>query len=172
MVTTRKPSLAGTIFLLCCCLWLISACGENAPKSIKMGEVAPAFTAKDLKGQPVALADYAGKPMVIRFFLPDCKFCRVDTAVFNDYYQAYHAKGLGVIYVNTDPKPGEIQKFVDDLRIAFPVVLDPDHAVADKYRVQVVPQTVVLDPQHRFIGAILGGVSKEELDSLLLPFLQ
>lgn len=172
MATMRKPSLARTIIAFICCLWLLSACGEDAPKQIKMGDVAPAFTAKDLHGQQLSLTDYAGKPMVIRFFLPDCKFCRVDTAVFNDYYQAYQAKGLGVIYVNTDPKPGEIQKFVDELHIAFPVVLDPDHAVADRYRVQVVPQTVVLDPQHRFIGAILGGVSKEELDSLLLPFLQ
>lgn len=172
MATIGKTSLVRTIILICCCLWLLSSCGEDTAKSIKMGEVAPPFTAKDLKGQPVALADYTGKPMVIRFFLPDCKFCRVDTAVFNEYYQTYQAKGLGVMYVNTDPKPGEIQKFVDELHIAFPVVLDPDHAVADKYRVQVVPQTVVLDPQHRFIGAILGGVSKEELDSLLLPFLQ
>jgi peroxiredoxin len=172
MGTFRQSLLPRTIVALCCCLLFFTGCGEGGPKSIKMGEVAPAFTAKDLKGQAVQLADYAGKPVVIRFFLPDCKFCRVDTAVFNDYYQAYLAKGLGVIYVNTDPKPGEIQKFVDDLHIAFPVLLDPDHAVADQYRVQVVPQTVVLDPQHRFIGAILGGVSKEELDGLLLPFLQ
>lgn len=160
------------ILLLFCCAWLVSGCGKDAPKALRMGEVAPAFAAKDLKGQAVTLKDYDGKPMVIRFFLPDCKFCRADTAVFNEYYRTYHEKGLGVIYVNTDPKPGEVQKFVDDLQIAFPVVLDPAHAIADQYRVQIVPQTVVLDPSHRVIGAILGGVSKEELDSLLGTFLK
>ena len=80
-------------------------------------------------------------------------------------------KGLGVIYINTDPQPDEVQKFVDDLEIVFPVVLDPERKIADPYRVHVVPQTIILDPEHRVIGAILGGVSREELDNLLLPFL-
>jgi cytochrome c biogenesis protein CcmG, thiol:disulfide interchange protein DsbE len=160
------------ILLLCCCAWALTGCGEDTPKALRMGEEAPAFTAKDLHGREVSLATYAGKPVVLRFFLPDCKYCRADTAVFNDYYRDYKEKGLGVIYINTDPKPGEVQKFVDDLGISFPVVLDPDRKIADQFRVQVVPQTIILDPAHRVIGAILGGVSKEELDNLLLPFLK
>jgi len=171
-VMIRNLSRVGVLLLLLIgCSWLVTGCGDEAPKTLRMGDEAPAFTGKDLDGQPVSLADYTGKPVVIRFFLPDCKFCRADTAVFNEYYRTYKEKGLGVIYVNTDPKPGEVRKFVDDLQIVFPVVLDPDHAIADQYRVQVVPQTVVMDPGHRIIGAILGGVSKEELDSQLGQFL-
>lgn len=174
MTSIAKISLAT---LCCSLLWallLLTGCGEDAPKALRMGEVAPAFAAKDLQGRPVALTDYRNRPVVIRFFLPDCKFCRVDTAVFNDYYQVYKQRGLGVIYVDTEPKPkpGEIQKFVDELKIVFPVVIDGDRTIANQYRVQVVPQTVVLDPKHQVVGAILGGVSKEELDSLLLPFLK
>lgn len=160
------------IFPLLCLACLLTSCGDGPPKVIRMGDQAPAFKANDLKGQAVALENHAGKPVVLRFFLPDCKYCRADTVVFNDYYQTYKDKGLGVIYINTDPKPGEVQKFVNELKITFPVVLDPDRKIADQYRVQVVPQTIVLDPAHRVIGAILGGVSKEELDKLLSPFLK
>ena len=160
------------IFPLLCLASLLTSCGDEPPKVIRMGDQAPTFTANDLQGQAVALENHAGKPVVLRFFLPDCKYCRADTAACNDYYQTYKAKGLGVIYINTDPKPGEVQKFVNELKITFPVVLDPDRKIADQYRVQVVPQTIVLDPAHRVIGAILGGVSKEELDKLLSPFLK
>ena len=158
-----------SLLLLCCQL---IACGEDAPKAIRMGEQAPTFTANDLYGKPVSLADHPGKPVILRFFVPDCKYCRADTAIFNDYYARYQEKGLGVVYINTDPKPGEVQKFADDLGIKFPVVLDPQRKVANQYRVQVVPQTIILDPDHRVIGVVLGGVSQEQLDALLLPFVQ
>jgi len=157
------------LLMLCCQL---IGCDADAPKAIRMGEQAPAFTASDLHGKPVSLADHTGKPVILRFFVPDCKYCRADTVVFNDYYTRYQEKGLGVVYINTEPKPGEVQKFADDLGIKFPVVLDPQRKVANQYRVQVVPQTVILDPGHRVVGVILGGVSKEQLDSLLLPFVQ
>lgn len=172
MATVQKKSWGVLTISLFCLACLLAGCGDDPPKAIRMGDQAPAFTANDMHGQAVSLASHAGKPVVLRFFLPDCKYCRADTAVFNDYYRTYQAKGLGVIYLNTDPKPGEVQKFVDDLDIAFPVVLDPDRTIAEQFRVQAVPQTIVLDPAHRVIGAILGGVSKEELDNLLLPFLQ
>lgn len=157
--------------LFAVCL-LLTGCGEDVPKAIRMGDQAPPFTARDLRGQEVTLAGHTGHPVILRFFVPDCKYCRADTIVFNEYFRTYQAQGLGVIYLNTDPKPGEVQKFANDLEITFPVVLDPDRQIANQYRVQVVPQTIILDPAHKVIGAILGGVSKEELDKLLLPFLQ
>jgi len=160
------------LLALSCLCFLLTGCGEDAPKAIRMGEQAPSFTTKDLQGQAVTLDGHAGKPVILRFFVPDCKFCRADTAVFNEYFRVYKEKGLGVIYINTDPKPGEVQKFVSDLGITFPVVLDTDRKIANQYRVQAVPQTIVLDPAHKVIGAILGGVSKEELDNLLLPFVK
>ncbi len=170
MIPTKSWGMM--ISLLLCLACLLTGCGADAPKAIRMGDQAPSFKVTDLQNQVVSLESHAGKPVVLRFFQPDCKYCRADTAVFNEYYRTYKEKGLGLIYINTAPKPGEIQEFVNDLGIIFPVVLDPDRKIADQYRVQVVPQTILLDPTHRVIGAILGGVSKEELDNLLLPFLK
>lgn len=172
MTLIEKVIPWGVILSILCCLWLLAGCGDNTSKPLRIGEQAPEFTAKDLQGQTVSLEQYAGKPVVLRFFLPDCKFCRADTVVFNDYYRTYKEKGLGVIYINTEPKPGEVRRFVNDLKILFPVVLDSERGIADRYRVQVVPQTVVMDPEHRIAGVILGGVSREVLDTMLLPFLK
>ncbi|MCA9698989.1 MAG: redoxin domain-containing protein, partial [Myxococcales bacterium] len=38
----------------------------------KVGEAAPAFSLPDLDGKPVALADFAGKTVVLEWFNPDC----------------------------------------------------------------------------------------------------
>lgn len=170
-ISATQPRLAVWRLLLCLLLGLLAGCGDQ-PKALGVGALAPEFTAVDLRQQPVSLAAHQGKPVILRFFQPDCKFCRADTAIFNDYYRTYQDKGLGVIYINTAPASGDIQKFVDELGIRFPVVLDPERKIADLYRVRLVPQTVLLDPAHKVLGAILGGVSKEELDSQLLPFLQ
>lgn len=162
----------GKLVLLGVVVALIAGCGNDVAQPLKMGDIAPGFTVQDLQGGIVKLDTYQSKPVIIRFFLPDCKYCRADTAVFNEYYQKYRDKGLGVIYVNTAPHPDDVQKFVSDLGISFPVVLDPERKIADQYRIQVVPQTVVLGPDHKIIGAILGGVSREQLDSLLMPFFE
>lgn len=164
-----KQWAALLLFFFCCG---VMGCTDDAKQALSMGGQAPAFSVEDLQGRLVSLDSHVGKPVILRFFVPDCKFCRADTVVFNDYFRMYKEKGLGVVYINTEPKPGEVQKFVRDLGITFPVVLDPDRKIANQYRVQVVPQTIILDPEHKLIGAILGGVSKEELDTLLLPFLQ
>ncbi|MDP2105391.1 MAG: TlpA disulfide reductase family protein, partial [Desulfobulbaceae bacterium] len=156
----------GILVLLGIVGMIFSGCGNDVAKPLKMGDPAPIFSVPDLHGEMVTLDTYQNKPVVIRFFLPDCKYCRADTAVFNEYYQKYRDKGLGVIYVNTAPRPDDVEKFVSDLGITFSVVLDPERKIADQYRIQIVPQTVVLNPEHKIIGAILGGVSKEQLDSL------
>ena len=109
--------------------------------------------------------------MVLRFFLPDCKYCRADTAVFNKYYAEYKDNGFKIVYINTDPDPEEVHKFVEDLQIKFPVVLDNEKSIAKLYNVNVVPQTIILNPGHKITGAILGGVSKGELDELLGQYL-
>ena len=171
MTVLPKNTRRHLMVLLFCCTFFLVGCGQEPPKLLTMGGQAPTFTINDLQGQEVSLAQYEQRPVVLRFFLPDCKYCRADTQVFNAYYRMHKDKGLGVIYINTDPQPEEVQKFVDDLEIVFPVVLDPERKIADPYRVHVVPQTIILDPEHRVIGAILGGVSREELDNLLLPFL-
>ncbi|MDD5757537.1 MAG: TlpA disulfide reductase family protein [Desulfobulbaceae bacterium] len=171
MSATRTKSWSVLLLFFFVCFGLIG-CADDESQALRMGGQAPSFTAEDLQGQLVSLDSHAGKPVILRFFVPDCKYCRADTVIFNDYYRKYKEKGLGVVYINTEPKPGEVQKFASDLGITFPVVLDPDRKIANQYRVQVVPQTIILDPGHKLIGAILGGVSKEQLDNLLLPFLE
>jgi len=155
-----------------CILTVVAGCDSGNKGVLQFGEKAPSFSSTDMNGTSIDLAELQGVPVVLRFFVPNCKYCRSDTKIFNEYFKKYSGKGLKIIYINTDKNLEEAQKFVKELDIVFPVILDRDQAIAELYRVKIVPQTIVLDPDHLIIGAILGGVSEAELDDLLLKFLQ
>lgn len=158
--------------LLLLLAYLLTACGGQEQKKLEIGDQAPSFRAKDINGDVITLDSYKGKPVILRFWETDCKFCRADTPIFNEYFNSYKDKGLMVFYINsTDTKPSEIREFVDALDIKFPVIIDQDKSISTSYNVRVVPQTIILGPEHRIITAILGGVSEAELQEILGPFL-
>ncbi len=84
------------VFLLICLLlpMLLTACSQENVKKLEVGDSAPVFSLQDLDGNTFNLSDLKGSPVLLRFFLTDCKFCRADTPVFNDFYSRYHKKGL------------------------------------------------------------------------------
>jgi len=158
-----------SVFFLCSLSLLLAACSgsDQTAKRLKIGDPAPDFSGTDLNGQPVSLAAYKGKPVILRFWSTDCKFCRADTPIFNQYFEKYRQAGLRVVYVNRNSEEATVRQFVADLEIGFPVLIDTDGAISTRYNIKVEPQTIVLSPDHRILAAILGGVSEQELKNLL-----
>ncbi len=157
------------VFLLCSVLFILAACsgGDSAAKKLKIGDPAPDFSGTDLNGQPVSLAAYQGQPVILRFWSTDCKFCRADTPIFNQYFEKYKQAGLRVVYVNRHSDEATVRRFVADLDIGFPVLIDKDGAISTRYNIKVEPQTIIISPEHKILGAMLGGVSEAELKDIL-----
>lgn len=159
-------------FLLFCIFWiLLLGCAKEEKKQLKIGDQAPSFSVEAISGEQVSLDTYKGNPVILRFWSTDCKYCRADTPIFNQYFDEYKSKGLKVVYINTAvDNAKEVKDFVADLDIRFPVVLDTGGGIAESYGVKIVPQTIILNPEHKIITGILGGVSEAELHELLGPF--
>jgi peroxiredoxin len=151
-----------------CFLVVITGCGQSRQaQKAEIGEPAPDFAAVDLQGNSFALADFTGKPVIIRFWSTECAFCRADTPVFNALYEKFHDKGLQIAYINTLSNLQQVQEFVADLAITFPVLMDENGDIARRYGVKLVPQTIIIDKKHTIAAAILGGVSEMEIMDLL-----
>lgn len=135
--------------------------------NVKVGDPAPMFAGVDLQGRSFSLADFPGKPVIIRFWSTECKFCRADTPVFNKLFAKFHDKGLEIAYINTLSNLEQVNDFVADLAITFPVLMDKNGDIARLYQVKLVPQTIVIDSNHTIVAAILGGVSEQEILDLL-----
>ncbi len=152
------------LFLFLCA---IVSCSQGEKVKLKIGDKAPDFTAKTLSGETLSLSRWKGSPVILRFWSTDCKYCRADTPVFNEYFTKYKELGLKMAYVNTGEEAAVVREFVRELAIPFPVVYESGAELAEMYSVQIVPQTIIIDPEQKIIAAILGGVGEPELHELV-----
>ncbi len=85
-----------------------SAGGKDLAKEIKKlkagspGAMAANFTAKELKGKNISLADFKGKYVLLDFWASWCVPCRKSMPHMKELYAAYKAKGLEIIAVADD----------------------------------------------------------------------
>jgi len=162
-----------TFFTIAAAMVLLSSCSEESTKAIRVGDTIASFTAADLEGSSYSLASYKGKPVIVRFFLLNCPYCKADTPIFNLFYNKFRQKGLEIFYINNNgTHAAEVETFRSELNIKFPVIFDPEGKIAQQYNVRVQPLTLVLSPEHKLLAALLGGVSEAELNELLIQYLQ
>ncbi|OGQ96381.1 MAG: hypothetical protein A2521_09180 [Deltaproteobacteria bacterium RIFOXYD12_FULL_57_12] len=172
-LSSARPGIAdrcrtiAVILLLC----MAAACSKNESKQLKIGSQPPPFSATALSGEQITLAAYQGHPVVVRFFLTDCKFCRADTPIFNDYFKKYQEKGLKIVYINTSaPNAEAVKAFAEELAIPFPVIYDTDGQIAKQYHIKAQPLALFLDPDQKLIAALLGGVTAPQMEEILGRF--
>jgi peroxiredoxin len=167
----------GAMRLLQCVFLLVtlfvSGCTtEEVVKEIAVGDAAPDFCLKDTSGKIIILSNFAQKPVVLRFFETDCRFCRADTPIINVYFEKYKDRGLQVFYVAAYHETKEtVTGFMEDLDVPFPVILDQDAKLADLYNVLLYPQTIIITPDQKIKAIIPGGVGEAELDEMVGPYL-
>jgi peroxiredoxin Q/BCP len=103
--------------------------------TLEAGDKAPAFSLPDQDGKPHRLKDYAGRPVVLYFYpKDDTPGCTKEACDFRDSLPKLgksKAAVLGVSILDTASKA----KFAKKHGLRFPLLADPDHAVAEKYGV-------------------------------------
>lgn len=104
---------------------------------IEQGDQAPDFELPDQEGRPVKLSELRGKPVVV-YFYPKAATpgCTVQACGVRDHEADYKKAGAVVLGISPDPVR-KIKKFADDQSLAFPLLSDEDHAVAEAYGVWV-----------------------------------
>jgi peroxiredoxin Q/BCP len=100
---------------------------------LEEGAKAPAFTLSDDKGNKVKLADLKGSPVVLYFYpADDTPGCTREACAFRDRAAELKKLGAKVLGVSPDDVASH-GKFRDKFKLNFPLLADPDHAVAEKF---------------------------------------
>jgi peroxiredoxin Q/BCP len=108
---------------------------EKAIVTLKAGDKAPAFSLKNGEGKTVKLSDYKGKRVVLYFYPKDnTPGCTKQACAFRDNSSKFAALNTQVLGVSTDSVESHV-KFAEKFSLSFPLLSDPDHAVAEKYGV-------------------------------------
>jgi len=97
---------------------------------LRPGATAPAFTLMDGDGRKVSLADYADGNVVV-YFYPKAATpgCTTEACDFRDNLNSLRGAGYAVVGISPD-EPESIAAFAADQQLNFPLLSDPDHAVA------------------------------------------
>ena len=102
---------------------------------IEIGKKAPAFTLTADDGKKVKLSDLKGSPVVLYFYpKDDTPGCTKEACAFRDRQADLEPLGAKVLGVSPDTVESHV-KFRDKFNLNFPLLADPDHAVAEKYGV-------------------------------------
>jgi peroxiredoxin Q/BCP len=105
--------------------------------TLKEGDKAPAFTAKDQNGKEVSLTDYKGKNVILYFYpKDDTPGCTAESCDFRDNYQSLLSKGFEVIGVSTDDEKSH-KKFETKYSLPFTLIADNELKIVEAYGVWV-----------------------------------
>lgn len=102
---------------------------------LKEGDQAPDFTLPDETNQPISLADFRGRKVVLYFYAKDnTAGCTKEACSFRDVYDDILAAGAVVIGISKDTT-GSHARFKDKHQLPFYLLSDPDHQVMEAYGV-------------------------------------
>jgi thioredoxin-dependent peroxiredoxin len=149
---------------------------------IEQGQVAPDFELPDQDGRMVSLSGLRGKTVVV-YFYPKAATpgCTAQACGVRDHRRDYEDAGAVVLGVSPDPV-GKLRKFADEHGLAFALLSDEDHAVAESYGVWIEKSmygkkywgnertTFVIDANRR-ISHVLRKVKPAEHDEAVLAAL-
>ncbi len=103
------------------------------------------FTLKNKAGGNTRLADLRGTAIMINFWASWCGPCRQELPILNNLYKQYKDMGFVILGVNIDNDPALADKLLKDIKVDFPILLDPENKVAENYKVDTMPSSVFID---------------------------
>lgn len=123
----------------------IEAPPEDAVVGLNEGDIAPDFQLQTLDGEPAKLSDYRGHNVMVNFWATWCPPCRAEMPDMERFHQDTDIVILAVNITETESNIQDVEDFVDEFNLTFPILLDEQIEVADLYRIQPIPSTFMID---------------------------
>lgn len=106
-------------------------------KALEIGQKAPEIITKNQNGEPIKLADFLGKKVILYFYPKDnTPGCTTEACDFRDNYQSFLKEGFEVLGVSVDNEQSH-QKFIAKHELPFNLLVDEDHKIVNDYGVWV-----------------------------------
>jgi len=105
--------------------------------TLKAGDKAPALSGTDQHGNPVSLADFKGKKLVLYFYpKDDTPGCTVEACNLRDNYAAIKKAGYEILGVSVDDAKKHT-KFITKYELPFSLLADTEKKTVEDYGVWV-----------------------------------
>ena len=151
---------------------LVTGC--STPTEVpEIGKLAPGFQLTDTDGQSVSLSGFKGEPVLLNFWATWCGPCRMEMPYIQEVYNRRSEHGVVVLSINIGESLTRVEEFMQDYNLSFPVLLDFEGNVAERYNVGGIPTTYFIDSEGIIrdmqIGAFRSVAEIEDILNMISP---
>lgn len=114
------------------------------------------FSLNDFDGKKVTLSQFRGRVVILNFWSIFCGPCLKEMPHLNKIYLEFKDEGLVVLAVAEDPAEKPVRSFIEEKKLAFPILMDKDRKVYFKYSLFGIPVTFLIDRKGRIAEKIIG----------------
>ena len=125
-------------------------------EELKGYPAAPNFTLSTPDGKKVSLEDFRGKLVFLNFWATWCTSCREEMPAMERLYREFKSKGFEIVAVNVKDNRKDALAFVKELKLSYPIVLDPDGEVGLLYGAFGIPATYLIDRNGEILARLWG----------------
>ena len=125
-------------------------------QTVKPSMEAISFTGEMLDGKKASLGDFRGKVVFLNFWASWCTSCREEMPAMEELYQAFKDKGFVVLAVNVKESHTAAVAFSKELKVTYPIFLDPKGEVSVLYGAWALPLTYLIDREGVIVARAFG----------------
>src|SRR5437879_3423586 len=124
------------------------------------------FALRDVAGKTAKLKQYRGKVVLLDFWATWCTGCKQEIPWFVEFQRKFGAKRFAVVGVSLDEGGWNVLKpFLAKTRVPYRMLLGDD-ATAQRYGIQNMPDTFLIDRHGRVAAAYIAGlVDKDNVET-------
>jgi peroxiredoxin len=104
----------------------------------------------------MSMAALRGRVILVNFWATWCAECHPEMVLFEHLHQEFAAQGLTVLGVNAREEPQRLQRYARASGLTYPLVLDPEGAIAQAYGVMGLPTTFLVGRDGRPVALAIG----------------
>ncbi len=166
-ISARNYSAAFILFLL----FSIPAAQKDPTRGfiVKVGDKSPPIKLELINGEIISNENLKGMVTVLQFTASWCSVCREEMPhLEKEVWQKFKEKNFKLIGIDRDEPMETVQKFARDMKITYPLALDPGADIFGKFALQEagVTRNVVID-QNGIIRFLTRLYDKDEFKKMV-----
>lgn len=131
---------------------------------LEKGNFAPDFELETIEGEQVKLSDLRGEPVFLNFWATWCPPCRAEMPDMQKIHEDYDdVTILAVNEVDTESSPRNVESFIEEFGITFPIPSDKGLSVGTRYRAMSLPTTYLINPDGTIHNVAVGPLTYEAM---------
>lgn len=135
---------------------------------VKVGDLAPDFTAKLMDGSMFRLSEQKGKIVMLQFTASWCGVCRKEMPfIEKEIYQVHKDKDFIVVGIDRDEPLEVMQKLAKETGISYPLAFDPNATIFGRYahKKAGVTRNVIINREGKIV-CLTRLFNREEFDTM------